>query len=258
MLKNKFESKMLTSILVFVSFLSAVLLMTGCSGPQYRPQTSEDTPDKVVSRIDNMSDRPSYVKESQPFVIENGVVTSLGQTTIPGSGHRVEAAYRIAQNNAKAAIAGAIESRLSFVFQQATEGTEIGTDQARFIGAEASELTANYIRPGYIYWEKVATTLDSGSRVAQYRVFATVQVPEADFKRSVMDAARKAAGKGGLSADFAKKVDDHWNNFVNPNQTLSAKEAVSVTPTPTKSEVTNTNVKSESLPFQNMPATENE
>src|SRR5688572_6854774 len=130
----------------YVSFVSAVLVVAGCSSS--RPN-AENTPDQVVSRIDDVSSRPSWLKESVPFQVKDGQVTSLGSTQIPGD-HRVEAAYRIASNNAKAAISNAIESRLEFILQSAEEGTGDST-QARFIGAEASKLVSSSIRPGARY-----------------------------------------------------------------------------------------------------------
>lgn len=195
--------------------LSAVFMgLAACSSvPTPRPNTPEAEPDRVLSRIDDLKERPSWLKESEPFRIDAGEVSSLGATIIPAD-NRVEAAYRIAENNAKGAIAGAIEQKLEFIFQNAEEGTSMDANQARFIGAEASKLVTSSIRPSKRYWEKVASTTDSGQRLTNYKVFATVSMPETDFKRAIMDAVRKAQGKGGLSADFAKKVDAHWDQFV--------------------------------------------
>lgn len=200
----------------------AISSMVACSSTP-KQATAENTADVVVSRIDDLSKRPEWVRESEAFKVKDGTVYSLGATTIPGD-HRVEAAYRVAENNAKAAIAGAIEQRLEFVFQNAEEGTTMDTTQARYIGAEASNLVASSIRPGQRYWEKVATTKDSGERVTQYKVFTLVSMPEADFKQSIMDAIRKKQGKGGLSADFAKKVDKQWDRFVDGARAPSNQE----------------------------------
>lgn len=188
------------------------LVLAACSSTPKNP-TSENMPDKVVSRINDISERPVWLNEEKPFEVKEGSVMSLGQTTIPGD-NRVEAAYAIADNNAKGAICSAIESRLDFVFQNAEEGTAIDSTQARRIGAEACKITTSSIRPGSRYWEKVAMTSDSGERVTRYKVFATVTMPETDFKRAVINAIRKQEGKGGLSQDFSKKVDEHWDNFV--------------------------------------------
>lgn len=202
--------------LILVGF--GALVLAGCSStPSQR--SSETERDNVVSRIDGLDERPSYFKESEPFRIENGNVISTGMVTLPSS-DRVEAGYRIAQNNAKAGIAQAIEQRLEFIFQNAEEGTALGATQARYIGAEASKLVTSSIRPGKNYWEKVATTIDSGERITQFKIFSTVSMPEADFKRAIFDAIRAAQGKTGLSKGFTEKVDAHWDEFTR----LSARE----------------------------------
>ena len=191
--------------------LIGAIAVTGCVTA---PKSPESQPDVVVSRIDDLDSRPGWLKESEPFKIANGQVISLGSTTIPGD-HRVDAGYRIAENNARAGIASAIENRLEFIFQNAEEGTSLDATQARYIGAEASKIATSSIRQDKRYYEKVATTQDSGQRVTQYKIFTTVTMPEADFKRAILDAARKAQGKGGLSVDFSKRVDAHWDQFIN-------------------------------------------
>lgn len=198
-----------------MKFLS-VVVMVGCTTTPSQV-TSENQPDKVVSRINDSDERPKWTDESSPFKIEDAKVVSLGQTTIPGD-NRVEAAYRIAENNAKQGICSAIEQRLDFVFQNAEEGTDIDSTQARSIGAEACKMTTSSIRNGKRYWEKVATTTDSGSRVTRYKVFATVEMPESDFKRAVLEAIKRQQGKGGISKDFADKVNNHWDKFVGASE----------------------------------------
>lgn len=196
--------KKFTLATITIGFLSA------CSTSTPTPENAKDV---VISRIDDLSSRPEWLKESTPFSIEGGTVTSLGSTTIPAD-HRPEAAFRIAENSAKAAIAGAIEQRLEFIFQNAEEGTGMDSTQARYIGAEASKLVTSSIRPGKRYYEKVATTSDTGERKTIYKVFTTVTLPESDFKAAILAAARKRDGKTGLSQDFSKKVDSQWDKFV--------------------------------------------
>jgi hypothetical protein len=75
----------------------------------------------------------------------------------------------------------------------------------RYIGAEASNFVTSSIRPGKNYWEKVATTQDSGERLTQYKVFSTVTMPEDEFKRAIFEAIRKAQGKGGLIKRLCQK-----------------------------------------------------
>lgn len=198
-----------------------ISLAAGCSSsPTVR--TSENDPDKVIARIDDLSSRPDWVSESEPFKIEKGEVRALGMTSIPGD-NRIEAAYRIAENNAKAAIATAIEQRLEFILQNAEEGTGYDSTQARYIGAEAAKITTSSISIKNRYWEKVASTKDNGQRGTIYKIFTSVTMPEQDFKRAILDAIRKQQGKGGISKEFAKQVSNHWDSFVTGGE---AKEAV--------------------------------
>lgn len=176
------------------------------------PLASEVQPDKVLSRINGLNSRPEWLNEEKSFEIKGGKLVSMGQTTIPGD-NRVEAAYMIAENNAKGSICAAIENRLDFIFQQAEESTAIDSIQIRRIGAEACKLTTSSLRPGHRYWEKVAVTADSGDRTTRYKVFATVEMPEQEFKKAILDTARRRQGKDGLSEDFAKKVDERWDQF---------------------------------------------
>lgn len=193
--------------------LPALLLLNGACSTSHKTASPETRPDGVISRIDDLNSRPSWLREQEAFRIEGGKVVSLGSTEIPGD-HRVSAAYRIAENNAKAAIAGAIEQRLEFILQNAEEGTSIDTNQVRYIGAEATRLVTSSIRPGRRYWERVATTRDSGERVTIYKVFATVEMPEADFKKAIIDAINKQKGQPSISNEFAKRVDRQWDRFV--------------------------------------------
>lgn len=202
--------------------ISIGILFVGCSSTtlnesQSNQKTHDLGEDIVLSRIDNMTARPAWLKESESFKVEGGNVISLGSTVIPAD-HRVEAAYRIAENNAKAAIGSAIEQRLESIFQNAEEGTAMDTTQARYIGAEASKLATSSIRLGNRYWEKVSIQQQSGNRIQQVKVFTTVTMPESDFKEAVMESIKKRTGKGGLSKDFAQKVNDHWDKFTSEQQ----------------------------------------
>ncbi|HEX7676206.1 MAG TPA: hypothetical protein VF412_18660 [Bdellovibrio sp.] len=197
-----------------IIILFGIVALAACSTkPTTTTPTQADVlPDQVVARIDQMNARPDWLKESEPFTISKGVVSSLGQTEVPGD-HRVDAAFRIAENNAKAGISKAIEQKLDYVFQNAEEGTSIDATQARYIGSEVSKITTSTMRVDKRYWEKVVVSRENGSRVPIYRVFVTASMPEGDFKRAVLDAIRKSEGKGGISADFAKKVDQHWDKI---------------------------------------------
>jgi len=208
---------------ISVSTVATVLIglfIFGCSSAPVQKNGAEQdvAATKVLERIDQLEKRPDWLKESEPFKIENGKVLSLGQTVIPGD-NRVEAAYRIAENNAKSSVSGAIENKMAFVFQNAEEGTGLDTTQARYIGGEVSNLVSSSLRVSKRYWEKVSIATSTNERMIQYRVFSLVEMPESDFKTAILNAARKRQGKGGLSPEFAKKVDQQWDKLVEADAT---------------------------------------
>lgn len=182
------------------------------------------TPDQVLSRIDNLKERPTWLKESEPFKIDNGMVYVLGKATIGGD-DRIEAAYRIAENNAKIALSSAIEQRLDSVFQNAEEGTGFDKVQSRYIGSEATKLATSSIQLDKRYWEKYSSVSNSGERILRYDVFSYVKMPEADFKRAIIAAANKRQGKAGLSPEFKEKVEAQWDRIVNTTNNEQVKEA---------------------------------
>lgn len=191
---------------IFRSFLAlSVLACAACSSVSMK--------DQVIARSDDLSSRPEWVKDSETFTVSKGTVYMLGSTTISATSSP-DRAYRIAENNAKQGLSSAIEQKLDFVFQNAEEGTEIGSDQTRFIGMEASKLVTSAIRPSNRYWEKVVTVTGANAddKAVVYRVYARVAMPEKEFKKAIERAIAKAQKKG-LSADFAKKVDAQWDRF---------------------------------------------
>lgn len=191
---------------IFRSLLAlSVLACAACSSVSMK--------DQVIARSDDLSARPEWVKDSETFTVSKDTVYMLGSTTIPATSSP-DRAYRIAENNAKQGLSSAIEQKLDFVFQNAEEGTEIGSDQTRFIGMEASKLVTSAIRPSNRYWEKVVTVTGANAddKAVVYRVYARVAMPEKEFKKAIERAIAKAQKKG-LSADFAKKVDAQWDRF---------------------------------------------
>lgn len=194
--------------------VSTIILLAGCSTPPKYAVAPELQKDVVISRIDDLKERPEWIQESKPFRTDSDKVVSQGFSQIP-SDHNLNAAYRVCFNNAKASIATAIEQKLEFIFQQSSEGTELDSTTAHFIGSEMSSLTTSSMRPTNQYYEKVASTQDSGERKTHFKVFCTTEMPMPDFKKNLYEAMRRAEGKGKISSDFKAKVDQQWQSFVN-------------------------------------------
>lgn len=193
--------------------LSAILcllsgILTGCSGTSIN-KLSEDT---VISRSDFLEERPSWVKEETTLTRNNGYLYFLGQAKLPAEKANIPMGFRIAENNAKNTIAGAINQNLTYIMQNAEEGLTLDTNQIQFVSTEAAKALISGAIPSEHYWEKIVSTVTAdGDKEVYYSIFARIQISEKDFKNSIN---RTLSGNKGISADFKKKVDEQWDKMV--------------------------------------------
>jgi hypothetical protein len=195
--------------LMFVS-----LLISGCSS----------TPASVVDlrHIGEEETIQTYgkddgLKKAPPFIVDSGFVVSTGFVTIPADGNRPEAGVTMAQMQARAELAKAIETKVENFAQLSSEGLAADSAQLRSIATETTKLTANDLRPRKTYYEKVKVISDSGVPRTEYHIWAEVVCDEAMFKRHVMDAIRGQTGKTVYSKAFQESVDSNWKSVVGSN-----------------------------------------
>lgn len=174
-------------------------------------------PDETLSTASDKL-QPAWADDTKAFWVKDGTVNSLGIAQIRGD-ERPEAALRIAENNAKANIARAIETRMEYIFQAAEENATYEATAAKFIGSEVSSLTANSIHLENRWWKRFAQSQEDGSRNIFYKAYALVNMPESEFKKAVFNAINKGVKKHKLSESFQKQVDRQWDRFVEGDQT---------------------------------------
>ena len=168
--------------------------------------------DTILSTM-NDKPQPDWADESQPFTIKSGKLYSVGVTEIRGD-ERPSAGTRIAENNARANIAKAVENRMEFIFQNAEEGLSYDSSAAKYIGSEMSSITSSEMRNEGSWWKRYAQSQEDGTRTIRYKIYSLITMDESVFKKAVHDAIRKASGQGKLSPDFQKQVNQQWDRFV--------------------------------------------
>lgn len=168
--------------------------------------------DKVIARSDDMSSRPSWAKESTPLTKKGPDLYFLGQTRIPAEKANISMGYRIAENNAKNAIAGAINQNLTYMFQNAEEGTTYDATQVQFVSTESAKALMSKAVVSDRYWEKVLSTVSADNdKEMFYSVYARVKISESDMKKAI---DRTLNGSKGISDDLKKKAAQQWDAMV--------------------------------------------
>ncbi len=208
-MKQENNYKKAAAILI-VGFLMMKFL-TGCASA---PATKGYEKDQVLSTLGDRS-IPDWAEdgEAKPFVIKDGKAFSVGVTTLRGD-ERPEAGLRIAENNARAHIAKAVENKLEFVFQNSEENASLDSTQARYIGSELSSLTTHSIRVEGAFWKRFAQSQEDGSRHIYYKLYSMVSISESELKQAINEAMNKGVATHKLSEDFSSKVNKQWDRFV--------------------------------------------
>lgn len=187
---------------------SVSLILVACGGSMS---------DKVIQRSDDLSSRPSWVKESTPLTKKGSDLYFLGQTRIPAEKANVTMGYRIAENNAKNSIASAINQNLTYIFQNAEEGTSYDANQVQFVSTESAKAIMSKATVSDRYWEKVLSTVNAEEdKEMFYSVFARVKISENDLKKAI----ERTLNNKGISEDLKKKAAQQWDLMVNEQYTI--------------------------------------
>jgi hypothetical protein len=182
--------------------MSALLALAACGGGMR---------DQVIARSDELSSRPSWVRDDDPIMVKGGDMYVSGLTTIRSDRANVAQGYRMAENSAKTVLANAVKTDIQANLVNAEEGVEGDQFRTEFVGLEKSELSISGLQPANRYWEKVLVADSDGTKATEYRIYVRMKIKETDFKKQ-MDAFLNK--QKGLSANFAKRVDKQVDNFI--------------------------------------------
>lgn len=193
-----------------VLITAALLGMAGCGGSMG---------DKVIARSDELSSRPSWVKDDNPVIIKNGDMFVTSMTAIRSDSVNISQGYRIAENQAKTDLSNAIKTDIKTNFVNAQEGVEGDRFRTEFLSIEKSEIAFSGLLPENRYWEKVLVNNAGGDKEIEYRFYARMKIKEADFKKQMKEFL---SGNKGLSAEFNARVSQTVNEFTLSHTTNTA------------------------------------
>lgn len=221
--------------------LGFIVTGTGCSSA---PKSIVDMSKVGEEEVIQTYGKHDELKKADQFKIEDHLVTATGMATIPADSGRPEAAVKLAQASAKSTLAKTIETKLESYLEIASENTSQDSQEMRELVTEVSKLTANELKPGKTYYEKVKTYGSNGVPSLEYRAWSQIEMSEDQFKRHLVDSIRRQEGKIGLSSEFHKSVSEHWNKMLNSDESkpseAQAKQTDDRKPaSETKSEATN-------------------
>jgi hypothetical protein len=207
-----------------------LIALVGCSTPQPKVGLENVGKEVVVSSMNDES-MPSWVKRSSEKSLyeDDGNVIAVSMNILPND-TRIDAGFKMGELNAKAAMAKTLESHVEHYAQAADEGFGLGDQTIRTITTEAAKITASNMRPGRRYYQRVAVTDDTGTPRTEIRLWTEITMSKDEFRKAMVNAARKASGKPAFSEAFARQVDRNFEKLVNGDDSASSER------TPAKNE----------------------
>jgi hypothetical protein len=165
--------------------------------------------DEVISRIDNLDEKPSWATISKPTYFKDGKVYAVGFAEAEGDA-RVSALGRIADNNSKSEISRLVNNKIGVAFQNVEEGTG-GSGLSRFVGTEKSYVNTNEIIPEKRYWEKVKVYDENEKPSIKLRMYSLTYIERTTLKKLIK---RGLASEKGISKDLKQKVDNQLDRLL--------------------------------------------
>lgn len=205
---------------LLVSF--AFLTTFGCSTSQPRIGVQNAGKEVTVATLNDES-KPSWVKKAaeQTFYVDDGQVISIGSTTLSGDS-RIDAGFKIAEASARANIGRVITNRMESLIHVAEESADFQGIKLQSITAEATKLTASGMKPSRRFYERVAVTGDDGVPRTELRFWSELKMSQDDYAKAVVQTAKNAESKSGLSPEFSKQVEKHFERFTEADSQASS------------------------------------
>ena len=174
--------------------ISAVLMMAGCTSSKYGETVIQEK-GACGSWVD--SGKPSFRKGDDWYFIGQTRLTSMRSNRAQG--------FRIAENSAKTLIANKINQVLSSEFQNVEEGTDLDSNQVKYISTEASKMIASNIDSDERCSQRI---MDRATGAVYEDIYVKVKINDVDLK----DAISRTMEKKGITKELKEQALKDWGS----------------------------------------------
>ncbi len=189
-------------------FISMFIL--SCSHQASKSQTPKE---RLISRMDNLTQRPAWVQELKPLSIQKNKIIALGTSALNDE-HRVDISYRIAERNGKHFFQSSLEKELSSIFKNLVKPSAVELKHFADFQMDFLRSVMDEVRPVLTYWEKVEVTKAQEASTNQNKFFVSLEMSKDLFIKKLDQNLAKFQKKKYLSKSAAKQIKSHWLNYL--------------------------------------------
>jgi len=169
--------------------------------------------ERLVSRMDGLSERPAWVMEHKPISIQKDKIVALGTSALTDE-HRMEVAFRIAERNGKHLLQENLETKMKSIYQGLAKST--AKEQKHFMDIQKDLLRSimDLAKVGGKYWEKVQVSEGDQVKANENKVYVSIETSKDQFLKKVEQVFSKAQSKKQLSKNSALQIKSEWKKFI--------------------------------------------
>lgn len=169
--------------------------------------------ENLISRMDGLSERPSWVLESKPVSIQQNKIVVLGTSHLTDE-HKMEVSYRIAERNGKHLFQETLEVQTDKIVQNL--GMLKAKEQKQLFEFRKDLLKGimESVVLGKKYWEKVEVIKGDEDTSLKNKVFVSVELGKDNFVKKLDQLLSKAQGRKSISKANVLKIKNEWKAFL--------------------------------------------
>ncbi len=211
--------------LLLVSLIPIWLVGTlACGGSSYRVGGVKYKV-KESEVIETSYGKKKYAKHfyKKPHVKKDGNIYVLGAVDVPGDSSPTRC-QTAADLQARVELSKELNTRLENQLQYAAEGFSIDASSLKQISSESTKI--EFLQGVFIdnrFWEKVLVQNGPDAYV-KYTCYSRAAMPIDKFQQKAQSLLDEHEKKGQFTAEFAKAVNDQWNQFFKPVEVDDDKE----------------------------------
>lgn len=194
---------------LYFSLLSVLIITISCA----HQATNQAPVERLISRMGNLTQRPAWVLESTPLLIQKNKLIALGTSALTDE-HKLDVSYRIAERNGKHLFQSSLEQEFEVLFKNLSKPTAAELKHLADVRVEFLRMTHDELKLTQKYWEKVEVTKGEEPSANQNKVFVSLEMNKDLFSKKVDQVIAKFQKKKYLSKSSAKQIKTHWLNYL--------------------------------------------
>lgn len=169
--------------------------------------------ENLISRMDGLSQRPSWVMVTKPVSIQQNLIIALGSSHLTDE-HKMDVSYRIAERNGKHLFQETLEAQSDKILQNLGKLKAKEQKQLLDFRKDLLKTIMDSVVLGKKYWEKVEVIKGVEDSSKKNKVYVSIELGKDNFVKKLDQILTRAQIKKSISKANVLKIKNEWKSFL--------------------------------------------